>query len=266
MLIPAVGVGIHFIGAGLVDGDHSLLLDRPLARPYIIYLLPSSIPSSHLLPPSPPPSSKKHISLHMDSPNLANPFSLINVPHEILVEIALETALIDVLGPPSHLLALLCTCRRIYNQLARSTDLLGRIFRAKFDVSAIRRRFGPLGLHNKNLASQLKVYCSTMRRIREGDIHSENLEQDLWIAYFMLSENDGRNAIQLREWANIFPFVDRIVRTRLYEDAPQTGWPLENVRNNLAMWILWFVTDIGVFLFQVLSVSFIITIILHCHH
>ena len=171
--------------------------------------------------------------------------SLVNVPHEILVKIALETALVDLLGPPAHLLSLLCTCRRFNRELANSTDLLARIFRAKFDISAIRRRYGPLGILSRNLASQLKVYCSTMRRMRQGDIHSEYLEHDLWVVFFMLSESDGRNAVQLKEWAHVDTFADRIIRTRLYEGPVETGWPVECMRNNLAMWVLWFVTDIG---------------------
>jgi hypothetical protein len=172
--------------------------------------------------------------------------SLVRVPHEILVKIALETACVDILGPPADLLSLLCTCRRFHNELAHNNDLLARIFRAKFDTSAVRRRYGPLGLLNKSLASQLKVYCSTLRRIRHGDIYSESLDFDLWVAYFMLSESDGRNAMHLKEWAGVGTFVNNLIRTRLYEDASQ-GWPLECARNNLAMWIMWFVTDIGTF-------------------
>ncbi|THG92603.1 hypothetical protein EW145_g8658, partial [Phellinidium pouzarii] len=161
--------------------------------------------------------------------------------------IALETACLDVVGPPAHLPALLCASRPIYNALARSHDLFARIFRAKFDVSAPRRRFGPIALLSRNLAKQLTLYCIALKHIRAGDIYAPTLEHDLWTAYLMLSESDGKNYVHLVEYARLPDFVNRLVRARLHEDLTVAGWPTESTVKNLAVWLLWMVTDVLVF-------------------
>ena len=167
-------------------------------------------------------------------------------PFEIQLHIALCTACIDdALGPPRHLPALFATCKTIYDILGRSHELQARIFRAKFDVSAAHRRFGPVGILTKNLASQLKIYCSTLKRIRNGDIHSSTLETDLWEAFLMLTESDGKNFVQLTEYAHLPLFADRLVRARLQEDRAPGGWPVESNVTSLATWILWMLTNRG---------------------
>ena len=165
-------------------------------------------------------------------------------PFEIQLLIALCTACIDdALGPPQHLPALFATCRIIYETLGRSHELHARIFRAKFDVSAAHRRFGPDALLSRNLASQLRTYCLTLKRIRSGDVHSLTLEADLWEAFLMLTESDGKNFVQLTEYAHLPLFADRLVRARLPEDRAPGGWPVENNVTSLATWILWMLTS-----------------------
>ncbi|EJD03492.1 uncharacterized protein FOMMEDRAFT_166890 [Fomitiporia mediterranea MF3/22] len=171
--------------------------------------------------------------------------SLPDVPYDILVRIALETACIDVLGPPTHLPPLLATCRPIYNALARSPELNARIFKAKFDVTAARRRFGPIALLNRNLAVQLKSYCISLKRFRAGDVHADTstLETDLWNAFLMLTENDGKNAAQLSQYARFPEFAESLIRSRMLADRESTGWPVETTWKSLAMWSLWMMTD-----------------------
>lgn len=119
-------------------------------------------------------------------------------PYEVQLNIAVDTARINPLGPPTHLPALFASCRAVYDTLGRSQELHARIFRAKFDVSAAHRRFGPVALLSKNLAAQLKTYCTTLKRIKQGDIHAPTLEHDLWEAYLMLMESDGKNYVSQR--------------------------------------------------------------------
>lgn len=173
-----------------------------------------------------------------------SPTSLLSFPYEILIKIALETACID-LGPPKHLPALVLTCRRLYDALVRNPELYGRVFKAKFDITAARRRFGPIALLSKNLATQLKSYCVSLKRIREGNIYADQdtLDMDLWNAYLMMTENDGRNAVQLIEYARLPDFVNRLVRARLHEELLEGNWPKENTTRSLALWLLWMVTD-----------------------
>ena len=137
------------------------------------------------------------------------------------------------------------------NELAASTDLYAAIFKGKFDITAPRRRVGPPAVVNRNLVQQLKTYCITLKRIRHGDIYASTLEEDLWNAYAMLLESDGKNAIQLKEYAHLPTFVDRIVRTRLWEDS-QHGWPTESPIKSLSVSLLWMVTDRGAFYKQFL--------------
>lgn len=174
---------------------------------------------------------------------------ILHFPYDLLVRIALETAVADPLGPPHLLTPLLCTCKFLYNELASSTDLYAAIFKAKFDISAPRRRVGPPAVVNRNLVQQLKTYCITLKRIKHGDIHASTIEEDLWNAYAMLLESDGKNAIQLKEYARLPLYVDRIVRTRLWENVTEYGWPQESPVGSLSVSLLWMVTNRGALCF-----------------
>ncbi|KAH8094756.1 hypothetical protein BXZ70DRAFT_947440 [Cristinia sonorae] len=170
---------------------------------------------------------------------------LCSIPTTILELIALETALLDPLGPPADLIPLLQTCQYINHVLSfkRSRHLYALIFRNMFDYRAANRRFGPRACYSSNLAVQLKTYCRTLKHIRRADMDAESLDLDLWNAFFMMSENDGRNAIQL-QWAGLKDFVDRLVRERLWHDrATSHNWPQESTKNALALWLMWFTTD-----------------------
>lgn len=172
---------------------------------------------------------------------------LCQVPFTILENIALELALVDERGPPTHLISLLCTCTHIHASLSFATNkyLYARIFRARFDTAAVRRRHGLAYCRTRNLAEQLKVYCNALRRIRGGDITADTVLADMWAAFFMVVENDGLNEQQL-EWAGLKDFVDRFVRTRLHEGKEIVhNWPHEITINSLALWLMWFTTDEG---------------------
>ena len=171
--------------------------------------------------------------------------ALTAVPYEVLARIALETACIDVLGPPSHLPALLCTCKHVYYSIGRSDSLLASIFRAKFDTTAVRRRFGPIALLNQNLAIQLRVYCASLGRLRAGDLYASTIDDDLWTSYIMMTESDGKNAVHLKEYARLPAFIDRLVRARLPESRTPSNWPEESDVVNLGLWLMWMCTDAG---------------------
>lgn len=167
-----------------------------------------------------------------------------SVPYEVLVRIALDLACADdALGPPKYLPAFFSTSRTL--AALASDALLARIFRAKFDTSAALRRLGPIALFSRNLASQLKTYSVALKRLRRGDVHSATLAEDLWAAYVMLLESDGRNDVHLREYARLRQFADALVRARLHENKTPEGWPVESVISNLAVWCLWMMTDVG---------------------
>ncbi|KAI0053416.1 hypothetical protein FA95DRAFT_1579522 [Auriscalpium vulgare] len=171
---------------------------------------------------------------------------LLKIPQEILERIALELALLVPHGPPVHIVPLLQTCRHIHRALAypRANDLYARIFRGMFDVDAARRRFGKRALRSRHLADQLRTYCAALQRIRRADIRADSVMADLWTAFILLTENDGKNRVQL-DWARLGPFVDAFVLQRLWEN-PQDGWPRDTSINALALWVMWGMTDTSV--------------------
>ena len=175
---------------------------------------------------------------------------LCKFPAEILENIALEIVFSDPLGPPKGIIPLLCTCQQVYDVLAfdKCYNLYARIFKIKFDLGAVRRRLGPKSVRSRNLASQLKTYCINLQDILRGDIFSPRILEILRTAFFLASENDGKNSCQLG-WAGLDGFVDRFVRARLCENAAQyNGWPAESSVNALALWLMWFTTTHGQYL------------------
>ncbi|OCH90522.1 hypothetical protein OBBRIDRAFT_812656 [Obba rivulosa] len=147
---------------------------------------------------------------------------LCTLPDNVLVHIAVELALIHPLGPPTGLVSLLQVCRHVHSTLRLETNT----------GFAPNRRIGAHAVHSPNLATQLRKHCIALKHIRSGDIFSESLQDDLWTAYIMLLENDGKNAAQLLEYA------------RVDEDGDQYGgWPPETTVNALAIWICWMTMD-----------------------
>lgn len=61
----------------------------------------------------------------------------------------------------------------------------------------------------------------------------------------MMMENDGKNAAQLKEYARLPDFVNRLVRTRLPESRGEGNWPEESDTVNLSLWLMWMCTDTG---------------------
>jgi hypothetical protein len=147
---------------------------------------------------------------------------LCRFPAEILVNIALEVIRFEPLGPPKALIPLLCTCKLVHNALAfnQCRDLFARIFETKFDVDAVRRRFGPsLGVGSTNLANRpVKNYCTNLQGIRRGDIYPpDHILDVLWTSFLMGTDHDG-DACQLA-WAGLDTLMDQLVRVPLCEDV-----------------------------------------------
>ena len=174
---------------------------------------------------------------------------MLRLPHDILLRIAFELALIDPTSNPHHLIPLLQSCRYLHHVLSSSSnhDLYADIFKAKFDTSAPLRRFGAPAMYSSNLTLQLTRYCRVLKRIRRADIYSPTLLQDFWMAFIMMTENDGRNERQLAA-AGLADYVENFVLERLWEGRESTNhWPAESTINALALWLMWFSTDLGTF-------------------
>lgn len=168
------------------------------------------------------------------------------LPHDILLRIAFELALADQTSNPYHLTPLLQTCRYLNNALSKSSchDLYADIFKAKFDTSAPLRRFGAAALYSSNLTEQLVRYCRVLKHIRRADIYSPTILEDFWMAFIMMTENDGRNERQLAA-AGLADYVEHFVLERLWERRESTNlWPAESTINALALWLMWLTTDL----------------------
>ncbi|KAH9897697.1 hypothetical protein C8Q73DRAFT_787944 [Cubamyces lactineus] len=164
------------------------------------------------------------------------------LPHDVILTIFLEVATIDILGPPRHLPPLFRICRYIYNVLrANRKALYARIYRRKFDTRAAVRRLGANAINNSALAFQLMKQTSALKRLRQGDLDSHNLTSDLWTAYLMFLENDGRNYEHLMTYAHIDTLIDRFMEVRLWSGRESNlGWPIDSTPGSLVVWMLWF--------------------------
>ncbi|KAI0652579.1 hypothetical protein C8Q79DRAFT_898223 [Trametes meyenii] len=164
------------------------------------------------------------------------------LPPDVILHIALELATIDILGPPRYLPPLLQVCRYVYDVLkANKKALMARIYRSKFDTRAAQRRLGAATLTNSALAFQLQKQTCALKRLRHGDIDSHHLTADLWTAFIMFLENDGRNYAHLMEYAHIDAVVERFMDARLWAFRESNlGWPIDSTPSSLIVWMLWF--------------------------
>ncbi|KAI0654436.1 hypothetical protein C8Q70DRAFT_925703 [Cubamyces menziesii] len=164
------------------------------------------------------------------------------LPHDVILTIFLEVATIDILGPPRHLPPLFRVCKYIYDVLRNNRKALyARIYRRKYDTRAAVRRLGANAINNSALAFQLMKQTSALKRLRQCDLDSHNLTSDLWTAYLMFLENDGRNYEHLMFYAHIDTLIDRFMEVRLWSGRESNlGWPLDSTPGSLVVWMLWF--------------------------
>ena len=185
--------------------------------------------------------------------------ALDRIPQEIFEHIAFYVASSDFLGPPSGIVPLICLNRYIYTLLASNEHLYARIFSAKFDTAAAERRLGPKWIVPGVLALELQRRCFYLKRLRaqvdarinEGS-DDDTLEELLFHVYLMMLENDGKNALQLREYGRIESWL----RIYWFDEAGSSlaslnllkhKWPTSNARLSVAMWLLWFFPKFGSF-------------------
>ncbi|KAK7055324.1 hypothetical protein R3P38DRAFT_3253402 [Favolaschia claudopus] len=163
---------------------------------------------------------------------------LLTIPPEVLEYIAFQLTCLQPLGPPSALLPLLLTCKAVNKRLDGNSALYARIFRFKFDSSAVRRRAfvpKPAQYHD-----QLILYCKLLQNLRAPVCN--DCDEVLFGAYLMMLENDGRNAAQLT-FAGLDSYLDIYVRTRLWDGRQQAqGWPLDDAACACALWLVWMTT------------------------
>ncbi|KAK7056671.1 hypothetical protein VNI00_002388 [Paramarasmius palmivorus] len=183
---------------------------------------------------------------------IPKPSPLLDLPLEVLDNIAFHVACPHLPGLPESLASFLLASRRIYQSLSKSPALHARIFKLKFSHSSISRRaFTP---KSSEYSWQLKWYCQILASIQrrsaalpdtqaafgEHDPEEPSVTELLFGLWLMCLEDDGCNRLQM-ENAGVYAWVDAFVRTQLYVKA-SGGWPLQDTRNSCALWVLWYLT------------------------
>lgn len=180
--------------------------------------------------------------------------------------------------PPTNLLNMMLTCKRMYQQLNPDTNtgLYAKVFRDKFDTDAIARRFGHDAISSRSLTAELKRRCTILKRIRAAthkgtlkireesspeDFDAE-MEENLWLAFMMLMENgesplvpchqtktddahnstDGRNILQLR-WAHIEDYLSLHHSRVMLESALRPQFPPDSADRALALHLSYLLCD-----------------------
>lgn len=183
----------------------------------------------------------------------------LRLPPEVFNEVVFELAASQPLGPPYAVHPLFLTCHATYDLISTrfNTLLWSRVFRYKFDSSAVTRRaFAPTP---QQCVDQLIQYCEAMQVIRRANSYTApmfeggvevfddlELEDALTIALVMMMEDDGRNMKQLEEWAGLRPLLWHNIRHRLYEGSKDNrGWAFENRINITTMWLMWMMSTEG---------------------
>ncbi|KAF8524956.1 hypothetical protein JB92DRAFT_3109124 [Gautieria morchelliformis] len=123
--------GVNDQRAVLGNGDH-FVPDNDMARTY-----PCLGSKKTDLKFDLPILDKRRVHIHQVMSRLES------APREIIEEIAFRVALVSSLGPPSHLPPFLRLSRRIHSivNIEDNPLLYARIFRSRFDIRAVWRRF-----------------------------------------------------------------------------------------------------------------------------
>jgi hypothetical protein len=169
---------------------------------------------------------------------------------QVLGRIAFFTGTSSLLGPPIDLLALLSTSHTIYNVLSFTTNkqLWADIFKFKFDTEAAARRLSPRWATSECLAAEGRKRFAAMRRIKHeyGAVAEEHHLGDLWTAYLMLLESDGRNESQLIEWSDIRRFLYHVIIYRARTPRGSSSlWLVDTEGTALTVWLLWMTANPG---------------------
>ena len=133
---------------------------------------------------------------------------------EVLQRIVLFAAEEQLPGPPSCILPLLLTSKKLGFDLSPrvGNHLYAKIFKLKFDTAAASRRFSVRWHTNRCLATELRRRFEALNRIRRGIVDGSWLQYDLWTVFLLILEHDHKNAVQLTEWARAHTFVLNVAK------------------------------------------------------
>lgn len=174
---------------------------------------------------------------------------------EILESIALFLATDTLCGPPSHLVPLLLLNHSINTRLSADGNphFYALIFARKFDLETARRRLGDASISSKALTEEMKRRFLVLSRLRSRKdcladskrTESSSLDGLLATAYLMMLENQGKNKMQLLDYAHLGQWInDYLLHDQgasLTRSSLQNGgYPTPTTSTSFAMWLFWF--------------------------
>lgn len=203
----------------------------------------------------------RHLVLYL----VNRPLSLTTIPVDILELIVHHVSAVEPMGPPRGLLALLSTCRTLYYSLSirHNSAVYGHCFRLNFDISALLRRFDTNSdvdasrTSSSGLAAEICARFAALHYMR-AVVEAQNLfifsEQQtlhhLWTIYFMCIESDSKNHKYLFRYGQMREYARLCLDQYLLPSLDTAGLLPDTVDRCLMMWIHWFGTSWGVFVFS----------------
>ncbi|KAK0455784.1 uncharacterized protein EV420DRAFT_1553247 [Desarmillaria tabescens] len=160
--------------------------------------------------------------------------TLLSLPAELIEETALYVACSTLEGPSEFLFA-------INNVFLYSNAIHRSIFkrRRKFSHSAVAKTI--VRAHVERIFASCfnctTTVCSFIEERRGLD--GKEPKRSLWVLTFMCLDDDGANTLQLNT-VGAYEWIHELVTKRLHDGASDNGgWPLDNCRNSLALWVFW---------------------------
>ena len=164
---------------------------------------------------------------------------ILEIPQEILQKIALYAIEDSPLGPPMELHSLLLTCKTFNKYLSpqNASELYYSVFGQQFDALAPQCRLGHQ-VARENTALELSRRFSALRISGKPFFNDHSLTEALWIAYFMVEDQDtSQKNIQQLVRTGFPAFLDSYLLDHLYDN--ENDWPVMSEQNSLALALAW---------------------------
>ncbi|KAG6820260.1 hypothetical protein H0H93_003268 [Arthromyces matolae] len=125
-----------------------------------------------------------------------------------------------------------------------------------FDIGPVLRRIGPISVGSPVLSEELPRRFRCLKSIR-GRLHRFYKDEDedrshelIFLAYTLMLENEGNNEQQLREYAQIGPWLKDywfhpLGASRAADHLRVHDWLPETPVRSMAMWLFWFLMRPG---------------------
>ncbi|KAK4685690.1 hypothetical protein P7C73_g4455, partial [Tremellales sp. Uapishka_1] len=191
------------------------------------------------------------------------------LPKQLVALIAFHVVIDDskpsIRPRPSSLIPLYLTSKSIYEAIAfdNNYQLYNALFRSTFDCAALKRRYDYMIQHLADVAGRGRMIFDLFQdpkswavdyktrwelawRMRqvvkhasveiEGVCDRAQLTDDLWILWFIITENDGRNIPFLAEECQFMEWIVVFYKEDMLKESLVAGYPRESGEKALVVW------------------------------